>query len=161
MYFADVKTLEDLKKEYHKLVFQYHPDRGGDEEIMKQINNEYDSLFNKLKNTHRNNKGEVFTSKEENIETPEEFKNIVETLMRMKDIKIEIIGCFVWVTGETKQYRQALKEMRFQWHSKKQAWYLKPITYRCRKKNYSFDEIRDMFGTYGQMDSDGLEQLDA
>lgn len=35
-YINDVSTLEELKKVYKKLAFQHHPDRGGDEEVMKK-----------------------------------------------------------------------------------------------------------------------------
>ena len=43
----------------------------------------------------------------------------------MDDIEIEIIGCFVWVTGNTKLYKEKLKELKFQWHSKKNSMVFK------------------------------------
>ena len=44
-YFKNIETLEDLKKQYRALAMQNHPDRGGDAETMKAINNEYDELL--------------------------------------------------------------------------------------------------------------------
>jgi hypothetical protein len=44
-YFKNIKSLEDLKNTFKKLARTHHPDMGGDVEIMKQINNEYDCLF--------------------------------------------------------------------------------------------------------------------
>lgn len=44
-YFKNIKSLEDLKNTFKKLARTHHPDMGGDVEIMKQVNNEYDSLF--------------------------------------------------------------------------------------------------------------------
>ena len=45
-YFKDIKSFEDLKKQFRKLAMKYHPDRpNGNSEIMKAINNEYDVLF--------------------------------------------------------------------------------------------------------------------
>ena len=45
-YFKDIKSFEDLKKQFRKLAMKYHPDRPhGDSETMKTINNEYDILF--------------------------------------------------------------------------------------------------------------------
>lgn len=40
-YFKDILSEEDLKAAYRRLVMMYHPDRGGDCEIMKRINYEY------------------------------------------------------------------------------------------------------------------------
>ena len=48
-YFTNCKTLNELKAEYRRLVMIHHPDRGGDEETMKAINNEYDERFPILK----------------------------------------------------------------------------------------------------------------
>jgi hypothetical protein len=49
-YFKNVNSLEDLKKQFKKLAFKHHPDRGGDAETMKAVNNEYDMLFPIWKN---------------------------------------------------------------------------------------------------------------
>lgn len=48
-YFTNINSLDELKKEYRRLVMLNHPDRGGDVEIMKAINNEYDMMFPVLK----------------------------------------------------------------------------------------------------------------
>lgn len=48
-YFENIESLEDLKNTYKKLAREYHPDMGGDDEVMKQINNQYDDLFPKWK----------------------------------------------------------------------------------------------------------------
>lgn len=44
-YFKNIKSFEDLKTQFKKLVRENHPDAGGDAEIMKEINVEYDALF--------------------------------------------------------------------------------------------------------------------
>ena len=49
-YFKNVKNLEDLKKQYKALLKQHHPDNGGDVEIMKAVNVEFDALFPIWKN---------------------------------------------------------------------------------------------------------------
>ena len=155
------KTLEELKKQYRKLVFKHHPDKGGDAENMKAINNEYDKLFKILKDVHQTKDGETYTAKQTSTETADQFKDLINELMKMDDIEIEIIGCFVWVTGNTRAYKDKLKELKFQWHSKKTAWFLKPENYRCKsRKNYEFDEIREMYGTSGKSHSKGTDKLE-
>jgi len=159
-YFNNPQTLEDLKKQYRELAFKYHPDRGGSNEVMKAVNSEYDELFETLKDIHRTKDGEIYTAKQTTGETSEQFKEIISELMKMDDIVIEIIGCFVWVTGNTKAYKEKLKELKLQWHSKKFAWYLKPEDYRKRShKDYELDEIRAMYGTEGAVNSKGTVKL--
>ena len=51
-YFANIETIADLKKEYRKLIKANHPDNGGDTWTMAEINNEYEKLFNLLKEGH-------------------------------------------------------------------------------------------------------------
>ncbi len=116
-------TCEELKSLYRKLAMANHPDTGGDAEAMKAINDEYEYLFSRLKNIHANAQGEKYTStgSRETQETPEQFIEIIDRLIRFEEIKIEIIGAFIWVSGNTKVYKEELKEMGFKWHSKKFA----------------------------------------
>ena len=99
---------------------------------MKAVNNEYDELFNVLKDIHRTKDGKTYTATHKTSETSEQFKDIINELMKMDDIVIEIIGCFIWVTGNTKPYKDSLKQLNLLWHSKKFAWYLKPEDYKKR-----------------------------
>ena len=39
-------------------------------------------------------------------------------------LKIELIGTWVWVSGDTKPVKEELKKLGFSWHSKKVCWYL-------------------------------------
>lgn len=47
-YFPNIKTLEELKREYRKLGKQFHPDNGGNEDSFKKINHEYNLLKKKF-----------------------------------------------------------------------------------------------------------------
>lgn len=44
-YFKSIKSFEDLKNQFRSLARENHPDAGGDPEVMKAINLEYDQLF--------------------------------------------------------------------------------------------------------------------
>ena len=161
IYFTPVpQTAEELKKQYRELAHQHHPDNGGNIEAMKAVNAEYSALFPKLKDIHQARDGERYTSSKETDETPEQFIDLINELMRMDEIVIEVIGCFVWVTGNTRPYKEQLKSLKFQWHSKKIAWYLKPEDYKRRsRKDYELDEIRAMYGSSGAMNSNGTVKI--
>ena len=44
-YFENITTINDLKKEYRRLIKANHPDNGGDTWVMAAINNEYEEVF--------------------------------------------------------------------------------------------------------------------
>lgn len=58
-YFKNVKSFEDLKKQFKVLLKRNHPDVGGDTEVMKEINVEYDALFPIWKNKAEVESGET------------------------------------------------------------------------------------------------------
>lgn len=45
VYFNNIHSFDELKKRFRDLARQNHPDAGGDPEVMKEINSEYDLLF--------------------------------------------------------------------------------------------------------------------
>lgn len=143
---SGIQTLEELKKEYHRLCLKLHPDVGGSDEEMKILNAEYETLFERVKNIHVNKDGEKY--EKETDETPEEFQWLIAELLKLDDMVIEIIGCFVWVSGNTKPHKERLKELKFKWHSKKKCWYRSPDNYhRWGGGEYSMDDIRNMYMT--------------
>lgn len=58
-YFKNIKSFGDLKKRFRELLKENHPDNGGDVEIMKMINVEFDALFPIWKNRTEKETGEV------------------------------------------------------------------------------------------------------
>ena len=145
-YFTNCKTAEELKKEYRKLAKQLHPDLGGDTEEFKIMQNEYEIMWERLKNIHTNSNGETYTK--ETTETPQEFINIINVLIKLKDIEVEICGSWLWITGNTKAHKDILKQLKFRWANKKQAWYYHTEPYRKKsKRELSLDEIRELFGS--------------
>ena len=140
----NISTLEELKKEYHRLCLKLHPDVGGSDEAMKVLNAEYEIMFERVKKVHINKDGETYERDTE--ETPEEFRELINQLLKLDGIEIEIIGCFVWVSGDTKPHKERLKVLGFRWHRKKCCWYKSPDGYRrWGKGEYSMDDIRGMY----------------
>jgi curved DNA-binding protein CbpA len=147
MYFAGIETLEELKSRYHKLVMENHPDKGGDTATMQAINAEYEKVFPKVKNYHKNKEGETY--QKETNETAGYYMDIMEKLIKMHGIKIEIIGCFIWLSGDTKKWKEDIKALRFKWNNHKKMWYLAPSWWKPsrNKKPYDINTIRSMYGS--------------
>ncbi len=142
-WFADVKTVEELRKEYRKLLKMHHPDNGGDEETMKVINLEYDLAFARLSSC--SNDGGECTGEEEKAEN-EAFKAVLNEIINF-NMEIEIIGSWIWCF-DCYAFKDRLKELGFKWAAKKKAWTWHFGEYkRYSKKETSLDGIRAKYGS--------------
>lgn len=123
---SKIETLEELKKQYRNLMLKWHPDRNlnNQEEATKNskiINNEYEFLFEKYKNIHKKNNNEFY--EKETTETVSEFQEIIKHLIKYKNITIEIIGSWLWISGKTYEIKEILKELNFKFSKQKASWY--------------------------------------
>ena len=146
-YFENVKTLEDLKKQYKDLVKKLHPDLSKKDTTKEFIamKKEYEKLFKKVKDKFVNQQGEYYEQK--NYEAPDEYTDVIDQLIKISGINIEIIGTWIWVTGTTKDKKDDLAKLHFRWSHNKEAWYYHTGGYKKKSgKNYSLDEIREMWG---------------
>ena len=134
-WFNNPSTLEELKQQYKKLALKHHPDLGGNTSDMQEINNEYDLLFARLKNTHATAEGKTYTASKETTETPDEFKNIINALINLDGINIELCGSWLWITGNTKEHKEVLKGLHFRWSKSKCAWYYQQTTRNQARKH--------------------------
>lgn len=121
--------LSEIKRQYHGLAIKYHPDRGGDEETMKEINAEYDYLL----------KGYIDET---------DFKGIVNNLMKFNDLEVTLIGTWVWVKGNTFNIKEELKALGFLWSKSNKQWYKAPQNTKKRKvrKTSTEDEKKAKYG---------------
>ena len=160
-YLKNCDCIEELKKQYRTLCFKYHPDINKSPDAvktMKEINNEYDELFNKLKNLFKNQKGQIYTDSKPVSETPEEFRNIINALISLEGIEIELMGRWILVSGNTKPHKQKLKKLNFRWCKKKVAWsWHRAEDSTISKGNYTLNEIREKYGSTSYQKSKKLE----
>ena len=90
-FFKAVKSYEDLKNQYKKLLKANHPDNGGNVETMKEINVEYDALFTVWKN-------------KKEVETGEEIKETADST------RSQFYTMFGW-EGSNHDWNRSLKEV--------------------------------------------------
>jgi curved DNA-binding protein CbpA len=143
-YFEGIETMDELKAEYKRLAKKHHPDLGGDEEIMKQINAQYDELSQEL--PKRNAKGEKYQPQQR--EVPAAFRAAVLAVIVLDGIMLELCGSWLWATGETRKHKEALKAAGYRFSANKSAWYWHEEGYqKFGNKKYSLDAIRSMYGS--------------
>lgn len=143
-YFGDVATAEEGKALYRDLLKKYHPDNGiQDDTIIKEINAEFSEWWKVYKSRHAKEK----EAKKVFDEDISRFMGVLQKIIHLP-VVIEICGYWVWVTGNTYPYREALKEVGFKWSASKKAWYwaedLTNVKYRGRK---TLKQIRFQYGS--------------
>ena len=157
-YFKNVETLEELRKQYKELLKKYHPDNpSGSTEATKEINVEYDSLFKVLKDRHESkttadNEKNDFNNMKYDFSEDAKLREVLQQIIGFSDINIEIVGCWIWVDGNTYSHKDDLKTFGFKWAREKKKWYFHTEAFRKRsKRKLSMDDIRNYYGsTEGQ-----------
>lgn len=157
---GDDLTEKHIKATYKKLALKYHPDRNPlGAELMKAINAAFEMLINNIDNLSKYQASEA----EARYNYGEELEAVLNTLNQLSGIIFEVIGNWVWISGETKTHKEALKELRCKWASKKKQWYYRPEEHRSRRnsKEHSIDEIRAKYGSDGQRKAWGRYAVEA
>ena len=144
-FFEGVKTLDELRKEYRRLAMIYHPDKGGDTVLMQILNDQYERLSKKLINSNSEfSQGR----KEYEQQVSEEIINRLDRIIFIQGIEIEMIGSWIWITGNTFPHRDMLKREGFRFSHVKAAWYWHKGEYHKKSgKLMSMDAMRDAWGS--------------
>lgn len=152
-YFSNVKTLEELRKQYKELLKKYHPDNpDGSTEATQAINAEYDELFKEIKDRHdeehTDDSRTAYDDMKYSYEEDERLREVLQKIISFVGINIEIIGAWIWVDGNTYAYKKDLKDMGFKWANEKKKWYFHTEAFRKRShKKLSIDDIRNYYGS--------------
>ena len=143
-WFAGVKDIETLRKQYRELLKKYHPDNeGGSVEATQEINAEYDRLFAILSKESKAD-GES-TTYDQNAEN-EAFKAVLNQIIGYS-MEIELIGSWIWCFN-CYAFKDRLKELGFRYAPKKKAWTWHFGEYsRYHKGEIPIDDIRAKYGS--------------
>lgn len=142
-WFSQCKTIEEVKSLYKKLAKENHPDRGGDTATMQAINREYAFACAHI----AKDSGLSEEQTETEIKLSEEYRRVIEQLMPLPGITIEVVGLWIWVTGNTYSVRRELKAVGLFFASKKQAWYYRSEHYKTRGNGAPLEAIRAKYGS--------------
>ena len=132
--FENVTGLNEAKKIFKKLAKELHPDVGGCEESFKILKNVYDDIVE-----HK-----IYFSADCKIDL--ELEKIISQILHFGNITIELVGSWIWLSGDTKAIKDILKNLNFKWASKKKMWYYGEMKGKNLKPK-SMDEIKSKYNT--------------
>lgn len=144
-WFKNINTLDELRTMYRKLAMLNHPDKGGSTADMQEINDEYDRLSQTLINSNT-----TFTAGRKSWEhfVSSEIREKLNEIIFLEEVTIEIIGSWIWITGNTKPVKEYLKAHGFRFSPNKLAWYWQYGDNRkMNGKQFTMEEIRAMWGS--------------
>jgi len=132
-------TTELTKIAYRKACSLYHPDRNpAGLEMMKAVNEAYTTLKD-----HTGNADILGSDTTYGHELFEALTKIMHC-----NLAIEVCGSWVWVSGDTKQFKDILKEAGFKWAIKKKMWFYRPAGKKSFSRgSHSIEEIRTKYGS--------------
>ena len=110
--------------------------------MMKASNREYEErLRGEYRKSYSNEEAEDFVDLEREVAAK------VAEIIGLKGIIVELVGRWIWVTGETFKAKAQLKAAGFWWASKKYAWYWhKPEDSCASRSKKTLEEIRTKYG---------------
>ena len=133
--FKGVEGINEAKKIYKALAKKLHPDMvGGDEESFKLLNAIYTDLIE-----HK-----IYFSNDFKIDV--ELEKIISLILHFENITIELVGSWIWLSGDTKEIKEKLKELGFKWASKKKMWFYGEMKGRNPNEK-SMEEIKSKYGS--------------
>jgi len=131
--FENVAGLNEAKKVFKKLARKLHPDIGGTEEEFKTLKNVYDYIVE-----HK-----IYFSNDTKFEI--KLEKIISQILHFENIIIEVVGSWIWLSGETKIIKDTLKDIGFKWASKKKMWYYGEMKGKNPKQK-SMEDIKNKYG---------------
>ena len=132
--FSEVTGINEAKKVYKTLAKKLHPDVGGSEEEFKLLNAIYNDFI----------ENKIYFSNDFKIDL--DLEKIISQILHFENITIELVGSWIWLSGDTKEIKDKLKELGFKWASKKKMWYYGEMKGKSHGEK-SIDEIKDKYGS--------------
>jgi hypothetical protein len=134
-------SVPEMRTLYRKLAHKYHPDKGGDTKKMQELN---DTYWQALKNAEKAN---LDPDQEFDWKHEKDLMDKIQKVVNLEGLEVEVLGLWVWVTGNTYPHKDTLKASGFFYSKAKQAWYFrkKEDTKRFYRGDSTLDEIRTKY----------------
>lgn len=138
--FAACKTLVELMRELKRVAVLF-PVPGGHYHIFAQAKKEYlDAL--------QDPRFELSKLPEWAQQDYIDFPEVLDQLVRLKELDLEMIGSWLWVSGYTWKYKDQLKDLGLQFAPDKKLWYFRPADERSGNSSpMPIDLIREKYGS--------------
>lgn len=135
-------TPEIVKTAYRRACSKFHPDRNpAGLEMMKLVNAAYEILKDHTGNY-------AHSADADDLDYGDLMNAALAVAMGCVGCKIEVMGTWIWVTGDTRANKEALKTAGFFWSKNKLAWYFRPSDFKSASHgNWSLDDIRSSYGS--------------
>lgn len=147
-YFNNCFTAEDVKTTFKDLAKKLHPDNGGNAEAFKNMMAEYTEAWKRYKNIHKTAEGETYEKDTATDEEGKVYSDLIMACMNFEEVTVEIIGSWIWLSGNTKIYSAEIKDLGFFWSKSKKAWYYNGSEKKSRRRGrYNMDQLRNMWDT--------------
>ena len=73
---------------------------------------------------------------------------LAKQLWAENNILSELVGLWLWISGDTKPFKEKLKELGARWSSKHSKWYYSPSPIKAKfKSKYKYSEIKQRYGS--------------
>lgn len=174
--FRKCVNAQEVKKTYHDLAMQFHPDRPQNRnrqtwanEKMKDLNAQYHQALkvfsaqsasqkrqdeNDQRYEQQKARGQTTGKAEYYTYSYGVEQKIAEMLyklirLQMENVTIELVGTWIWVYGDTRPHRDILGKngLGLRWSGKRKKWYYSTTPYRRSRSRKSYDAIRQKYGS--------------
>lgn len=142
MYFENIKSLDELRKLFHKLCLKMHPDKGGDHIAFVEMKHEYERIAAGFVDQSRRDDCAHGREPRHTMKAEREIMEMIEKIVRMHGLLIELCGSWLWLSGETYSQKDAVKSTGFRWSTSKKRWYWSPYMTGTRRGGRGLYEKR-------------------
>ena len=82
-------------------------------------------------------------------EVKEDFTEIIHNLTNIfeaQGLQVDLVGCWLWVSGDTRPVKEKLKEHGFRWNKTRGKWY-KALDGQYKRGHFkgSFEELKEKY----------------